>query len=235
MSAPDRLAVVYANDEQLAIRCDGDISILTPNANLLAGGTDGVFDASDPWTLTSASNDFEAQGVAVGNTVKLTSAVDQATSKKIQPWGGMAGVVMAVGSASGHSLTLRRLGLGDGEGLPPALGGLSGVTFSVETLAPQIEQASDELNRRCGIDPRSSRYAPPDVYDLRELNEACMLIVLLKKYGGDLKTENGAYPIKIKLLQDALAASLARLQVRWGALPDAPQPAPVQFGTRVGR
>lgn len=237
MSAPDYLATVYASDEDLAIRCDADISILTPNSNLLAGGSDGVFNSVDPWTLTSASNDFQAQGVVVGNTIKLLSAVDSSGSapKKVSPFGGSSGVLMAVGAIAGHSITLRRLGLGDGVGVPPGVTDLAGVTFSIETLAPQINQASDELNRRFGIDPRSAFNSPTGIYDVGVLKEACMLIVLIRKYIGDLRTKDGSYQDKIRELIAARDDVFARLMIRWGTTPDAPLPTPVQFGTRVSR
>jgi hypothetical protein len=133
-------------------------------------------------------------------------------------------------------MTLRRLGMPTGVGLPvaPAVG-YTAVSFAVETLGPQIEDASDEINRRFGIDPASSLRGPSAIYDLRELREACMLTVLLRKYTGDVRTKDGAFTLKIKELTRERDDSFARLQIRWGEAPDAPPPPLPVFGTRVGR
>ena len=40
MAAPDRLAIVYATDENLAIRASGDFAVLCPDWQKLAYGTD---------------------------------------------------------------------------------------------------------------------------------------------------------------------------------------------------
>lgn len=235
MPDPARLAIVYCNDEDLAIRAIGDYSVLAPNSNMLAAGVDGVIDPSDLWTLTSASNDFEAQGVASGCTVNLKSATLTGASKPSLPWGASGGL-FGVSSVSGHSMTLRRLGMPTGVGLPvaPAVG-FTTVQFAVETLAPQIEQASDEINRRYGIDPASSLRGPSEIYDLRELREACMLVVLVRKYTGDVRTKDGAFALKIKELTKERDDSFSRLLLRWGASPDAPVPPPPAFGMRCSR
>ena len=63
MSAADRLAVVYATDENIAVRASGDFSMLCPDWQKLAWGNDGVLAASAPWVLSSASVDFSGAGV----------------------------------------------------------------------------------------------------------------------------------------------------------------------------
>lgn len=235
MAGPSRLATVYAQDEDLAIRCDGDFAVLTPNSNLLASGDDGVFGMGNPWLLTSASNDFTVQGVAVGNIVKLTSVAQTPPAKPLLPWGASGGY-FAVGVVAANALTLRRIGLSDGLGFPPSPpGGATAVKFAIETLGPQIEQASDDINRRFGIDPASSTRAPANLYDLRELQEATMLTVLLRKYTSDVRTKDGAYPVKIREITAQLDATLARLSIRWGPSADVPPAPSPKFGMRCSR
>jgi hypothetical protein len=64
--------IVYATDEDIALRASTDFTALCPRDQVLAAGTDGVFAASDPWTLTSTSVDFAAFGLAPGLLARLT-------------------------------------------------------------------------------------------------------------------------------------------------------------------
>lgn len=226
MSNPVRLTTLYATDEDLAIRCNSDLDVLTPASNLLAYAADGVFGAGDRWTLTSATVDFAAQGVAAGNTLLITKP-----STLVAP----SGTPLAVESVSGSSVTLRRLGLAANVGQPPGpIAGATGVTFKVETLAPQIEQASDEINRRFGIDPASTTRAPSAIYDLRELQEATMLLVLIRQYTAVNRTKDGVYTPKLRDLAADRDAAFGRLQLRWGATPD-PVSVPSVFGMQIDR
>src|SRR5215831_10771516 len=68
------LSVVYAADEDLALRASADFAILCPKDQCLAYGTDGSF-GSDRWSLQSSSVDFSANGVASGQVVRLTQPV----------------------------------------------------------------------------------------------------------------------------------------------------------------
>src|SRR5690242_11932467 len=111
MAAPDRLATVYATDETIAIRASGDFTMLCPEWQKLAYGTDGTFAAGSPWVLTSASVDFAAVGVTAQHVVLLRKP---ATAFK------GSGELLAVDGASSAGLTLRRLGAGPGAGFPPA-------------------------------------------------------------------------------------------------------------------
>jgi hypothetical protein len=208
MSAPDRLAVVYATDENVAIRASGDFAMLCPDWQKLAAGTDGAFAPGAPWTLTTPSVDFVAAGVTAQHVVLLRKP---ATAFK------GSGELLAVDSASGGGLVLRRLGAGPGTGQPPApASGLVGVEFLVATLDPQIEEASFELNRRFGIDPNIAGRAPSDVYDLRDLRQACVLTVLARRYAAEARGPSGDFALKLAQITAELAEVLARLQLRWG-------------------
>lgn len=221
-----KLAVVYCTDEAIAIRCNSDHKVLTPNANVIAEATDGAFVADDPWTLRSEVVDFEAQGVEPGALINV--AGDHPVIKG-------SGVVFVAESVAGETASLRRIGMAAGLGQPPApAAGLAGVKFNVATLAPQIEQASDEINRRFGIDPAVASRSPEWAYDLRELEEATMLTVLLRQYTVDARTSDGDFPLKIREIKQALDAALSRLQVRWGPRGDSSAPSSV-FGMRVVR
>jgi len=107
ISAP--LSVVYATDENIALRDPDDFAALSPHHQCLARGTDGVIAAASPWTLTSATVNFATNGVASGNVVVLTL-------KNVFVASGEA---FAVDTVSGNSINLRRLGQATGVGQPP--------------------------------------------------------------------------------------------------------------------
>ncbi len=65
------IPIPYATDEDIALRASADFSLLCPRDQKVAAGSDGAFSTSDPWTLTSASADFNALGVAAGQVVQL--------------------------------------------------------------------------------------------------------------------------------------------------------------------
>lgn len=223
-----QLATVYCTDEAIAIRCNSDHQVLTPDANLIAEGSDGSFVSPDRWTLRSATVDFEAQGVKPGSLVAIR---DDGRDRRIKG----SGELLVADAVAGGTVTLRRIGMAGGKGQAPApADGLTDVKFSVSTLAPQIEQASDELNRRFGIDPAKASRDPSWIYDRRELEEATMLTVLLRQYTVDARTSTGDFPLKIKEIKQALDGALSRLQVKWGPRGDAAPPTSV-FGMRVIR
>lgn len=209
MSEPDSLSTVYASDENVAVRCSGDFAILAPDWQKVAYGTDGAFAPGIPWTLTSASVDFEAAGVSSGHVVVLR--------KPSSTFKG-SGELLAVETASGAALSLRRIGAKAGAGAPPAPNsGLVGVEFVIATLAPQIEEASFELNRRFSIDPAVAGRTPSDLYDLRELRQACVLSVLARRYAAETRGDRGDFALKLQQAQDELSEVLARLELRWAA------------------
>lgn len=205
------LATVYATDENLAVRAPGDFQALCPDWQVLARGADGAFSSGAPWVLTSTGTDFGAQGVAAGMVVALTGP--KAAFRG-------SGELLAVESVAGSSVTLRRVGALAGTGLPPGAGGLSGVTFQVATLGPQIEEASFDLNRRFNIDPAIPGRAPADVYDLRDLRQATVLTVLRSRYQADQRGERGDWPRKAAAMDQELSEVLARLSIRWSHAPD---------------
>ena len=62
-------------------------------------------------------------------------------------------MLLAIDSVLGTSLTLRRLHKDLNVGQPPApAAGLTNVTFTINTLDPQTEEASFDIKRRFGID-----------------------------------------------------------------------------------
>lgn len=208
MAAPDRLAIVYATDENLAIRASGDFAVLCPDWQKLAYGTDGAFAAGSPWVLTSASVNFVAAGVTAQHVVLLR--------KPTTVFKG-SGELLAVDSASPAGLTLRRLGAGLNLGHPPApAAGLTNVEFTIVTLDPQIEEASFDLNRRFGIDPNVAGRSPGDVYDLRDLRQACVLTVLAQRYAAETRGDQGDFALKLTQVKQELTEVLARLTLLWG-------------------
>lgn len=204
----------YCTDEDVAVYSPGDVEILTPAGATLAAGTDGVFDALTPWTLTSASVDFEAQGVAAGMLVVLKGGTNGGEG------GGQtikgSGVHFAVGSVATTSLTLRRIGFPDGVGQPPGpAAGATAIDFRVCSLSPQIGQASDQLNRLYGIDAASLCHTVDDLRDRKDLELATVLTVLINQYGMGTRTGDGDFAAKLKTLEARLAAVTSRVQIRW--------------------
>jgi hypothetical protein len=223
--------ISYATDEDLVLRASADFSLLCPRDQKLASGTDGLFDASDRWTLMSPSVDFAAQGLAAGQVVQLLGP----TTTFKPP--GEALVVAAVGP---NRVLLRRKGQSAGVGHPPApAGGIMNVEFLAATLAPQIARASYDLDRRYGIDDLIDGRRPGDLYDPREVREAVVLTVLMKQYR-DMSREGGsparddAFAAKARLVKQELDELLARVVVHWGAAPMG-GPAATRFSSRLAR
>jgi hypothetical protein len=208
MSASAQLTTVYATDENIAIRASGDFAVLCPDWQKLAYGTDGAFGPGAPWVLTSASVGFAAAGVSAQHIVRLT--------KPSTAFKG-SGELLAVDSATGSAITLRRLGGALNAGQPPApAAGLSGVEFLIATLDPQIEEASFDLNRRFMIDPNVAGRSPSDIYDLRDLRQACVLAVLVQRYAAEVRGNQGDFALKLTQVRQELGEVLARLELRWG-------------------
>lgn len=226
MSSEAKLSTVYCTDEDIYVRCYGDFATLVPKDQVLAMGADGAFAADDPWTLTSASNDFGAQGIAVGHVFQLTGPV---TSFK----GG--GTKFAVGAVAGNSVTLRVCGKPDGIGMPPSpAGGLTGVSFIARTFDPQIEDVSYQINQRFGIDEAWALSAPNLIYDLRVLRQATALSVLVRAYTCDARSKDGDFAAKLGRFKQDLSDAMAIAQVRWNQATDTPPPTSL-FRTRISR
>lgn len=225
------LTTVYANDEDVALRAAGDFALLCPRDQKVAAGGDGAFAASGRWTLTSASVDFEASGLAAGQVVQLLGP----TSAFRPP-----GESLVVVAAASGALTLRRKGQAAGVGLPPGpIGGLGGVEFLVATLGPQLEAASYDLNRRYGIDDLVSGRRSSDLYDPREVRDATVLTVLYRQYSA-MSREAGnprdALAAKAQQSKAELEELLGRVIVHWlpAVGPGGPA-ATSRFSTRLAR
>jgi len=226
MSLSDRVSIVYASDEDVAVRAAGDFVVLAPAWQKLAHGADGAFAVGDPWTLASPSTDFESAGVGPGHVVQLR--------KPSSTFKG-SGELFAVASASGRSVTLRRIGMDAGRGAPASpAGGLTGVEFLVATLGPQVEEASFELNRRFGIDPGLPGRSPADLLDARDLRRACVLIVLALRYASEARSDEGDFALKLRQAEAELADALSRLELRWGPAGSDRRPSDA-FRTRIER
>lgn len=224
-NATGRLEVVYASDEHVAIKARGDYAALCPKWQTLAAVADGVIDASDHWTVTSAAVDFEARGVAVGNVAVF--------SKPANLFNGRADL-FAVEAVAGPSLTVRRLGEPAGRGQPPAAQGATGIALDVPTMGAQVEDASFALNAKWGIDPAVPGRRPSDAYDLRVLRRACVLRVLYDAYASDLKGENGEFSTKLRQVVSEMREVDGQLTLRWGPKGDSQPPSSI-FSMRLVR
>jgi hypothetical protein len=207
-SLPEATTPVYATDEDIAVRAGGDFVTLCPPWQQMAAGQDGVLSAGPPWTLTSASVDFGSNGVAPNQVVLFTAP------KTAFPGGGM---LLAVDTVAGNSVTLRRLHKDVGIGQPPCpAAGLSAVSFLINTLDPQTEEASFDIKRRYGIDENIVDRTSSWMYDLRDLRMATVLQVLHDRYTAEARTDRGDFARKIALIKAQLSEVLDRVQVRWG-------------------
>jgi hypothetical protein len=218
-----------------AMCCDEDVAILDPIgfANLapgsqdLAAGTDGVFAEGERWTLTSATADFAAQGVAAGCVVALTKP--QVSFR--QPGGDLYGVA----GVSGTSVALRKLGRASGVGQPPApAAGLEGVEFRVVSFAPQVEDESTEVRRSYDLDD-DARGLAKLMEAGEELRRLAALRVLRWAYTTTQALKDTDAEAKLGLWTTGLKDLTARLQLRWGDR-DAPTAPPTgsPFGTTEG-
>jgi hypothetical protein len=207
-SVPAQTTPVYATDEDIAVRAGMDFVALAPASQRMAGGTDGAILPADLWTLTSPTAPFLANDVHANQVVWLSGP-------KTQYPGG--GIILAIDSIQANSITLRRLHKDLGQGDPPApAAGLAGITFVVNTLDPQIEEAAYDLKRRYGIDETVLIQSSANMYDLRDLRMAVVLAVLQARYIQEARGDRGDFPRKIGLLTAQLASVLERVEVRWG-------------------
>lgn len=229
----DRLATVYATDEQIAIRAAGDYSLLAPEDQAIAAGTDGVISSGDLWTLSSTAVNFETQGLAVGNVVTLKHNTNRTAY-------GPSGDRFAVDSVSGSTVTLKRLGQASGVGQPAApTAGLTSIIFNAVTFYPQTEDASWQINRRYGIDENSLiGKTPADLADQRDLRTLCVLTVLhglyvAKARGGN--AQGAEWWQKAKAIKDDMDRVEARISIRWGAQDAPTRSSSTMFSGRIGR
>ena len=223
---PAQTTPVYATDEDVAAFIGGDFVTLCPPWQQCAQGIDGVFAAGTPWTLTSASVNFQANGVSPNQVVQLTAPKAQYPG---------SGALFAVDTILGNTITLRRLHQDLNVGQPPApAGGLSAVAFAINTLFPQLEEASFSLKRRFGIDENVTYRSSQWVYDLRDLRMATVFHVLLDRYAFESRGDKGDFAIKIERVRARLDDVLSRVQVRWGAQGNSAPPSTV-FSCKITR
>ncbi len=225
-SLPEQTIPVYCTDEDILVRAGGDFIMLCPPWQQMAAGTDGVFAPGNPWVLNSASVNFAANGVSSNQVAWLTAPKTQ------YPGGGQ---LLAIDSISGNSITLRRPHKDLYVGQPPApSAGLTGVTFTINTLDPQSEEASFDIKRRFGIDENITDRTSSWIYDLRDLRMATVLSVLYDRYMQENRAEQGDFQNKIRRIRQQLDDVLARVQVRWGPFGNSAEPSTL-FGCKLSR
>ncbi len=205
---PEQTSPVYATDEDIAVRAGGDFITLCPSWQQMAYGIDGLFSPDTPWVLNSTATNFAANNVAPNQVVWLSQPKSQF------PGGG---VLLAIDSVLGASLTLRRLHKDLNVGQPPGPAvGLTNVTFTINTLERQAVEASFDLKRRFGIDENIVERTSSWIYDLRDLRMATVLSVLLARYTQEARSEKGDFSRKLEQIKVELNQVLDRVQVRWG-------------------
>jgi hypothetical protein len=220
------LGIVYCTDEDVALRACGDFQALCPPSQLLASGTDGAFLAGAPWFLTSASVDFAASGIARGHVVQITGP---------RPFVMGQGPLFGVDSANASGVVLRRLGQATGVGMPPGpAAGMTGISFAIATVGPQIESCSYDANQQFGIDPAIAVKSPSWLYDQRNLQQWVVLSVLRRLYGTEARTKEGDFPQKLKQVGQDLDDLKDRLVIRWGPAGESEE-ARTSFGARYRR
>jgi hypothetical protein len=227
--------IVYATDEDIALRASADFAALCPKDQVLACGSDGVFSSTDPWTLTSVTVDFAAFGLTPGQVARLTKPTTSF---------GAAGELFAIAAVATGAITLRRKGQPAGVGQPPSpAAGLTGVEFSIRTLGPQIALASYDIDRRFGIDNAVIGCRVIDLCDPCQLKEAVVLSVLARQYldqsrqfSGAADTPDDWYAAKAKLAKAELDDVLDRLALKWNSADLASRGvATTRFSTRISR
>ena len=223
--------LIYATDEDVAVRSSADFSLLCPRDQKRAWGADGQFAAEDRWVLSSPSVDFAAYGVAPGDVVLLTQPAAVFKSP---------GELLVADSVDASGVRLRRKGQASGVGSPPGPpAGVAQVEFAVPTLGPQIARACEELNRRYGVDDLVVGLRPSDLFDPREVREATVLTVLYHQYldmSRGSSAGNDAFLAKAQLYKQELDDLLSRIAVHWESIPGGKAGVTAyRFGTRLSR
>ena len=197
----------------------------------MASGIDGYFNAGYPWILNSPSNVFDQQGCVAQMVVQLTGPQTAFRG---------SGQFFAIDSALGSALTLRRIDQPLNAGMPPApAAGLTGVSFIVNTLNPQIENATRDIKSRYGIDEmvfyRASLWMYQGVEDLyRDCRDVTVLETLYQRYQHEARVDKGDFAKKAKTFKQEFEESMNQVQIRWGPFGNS-QPPATKFGTRFAR
>jgi hypothetical protein len=208
-TSPSETTPVYCTDEDIAVLCFADYYTLAPKDQVIAVGSDGVFLNTDLWTLNSASVDFNAQQLAVGNVVTLTGPTGTFSG---------SGVKFAVAAVNPNQVTLRRIGKPPAWGQPASpIGGITGVSFVVRTFSPQIEYASYQIKKQFGIDENNALISSSQLYDQRELQQVTVLWTVVDAYRTDTRSKEGDFAIKLKRYETQLTAVLDRMMVKWNS------------------
>jgi hypothetical protein len=216
----------YCEDEDIAVRAGGDYIELCPQWQQMAAGTDGYFTAGSPWVLNSTLTNFAANGVQPNQVVYLSGPKSQ------YPGGG---VLLAIDSVSGTSITLRRLYKDLNVGQPPApAAGLTNVEFAVNTLDPQSASSSFDIKRRYGIDETIVNRTSSWIFDLMDLRMATVLTVLAERYLQETRNDRGDFPKKAMAIKIELQSVLDRVQVRWGPFGNSAEPSTL-FSCKLSR
>ena len=222
---PAPLEIVYATDEDVFRLYPDQFPMLVPSSQVRAAGNDGVFQAGERWTLESESVQFLGR-VSGGMVIELVKV-----SGRPFHWPA-SGLYMAIETVTLNSVILANIGEELGVGEPPGpVGGLEGVEFFVRTLYPQIEDASFELNRRYGIDPRIPSRMPTDLYEIRDLRRACIQMVVEDRIASAVRSDDDRLAKLLEVVRSQIKKSEERLGVRWNDHPEDFSP----FGTRVDR
>jgi hypothetical protein len=219
----------FCSDEDIARRAEADYMLLAPRSQRMAYGIDGAFSPSNVWTLTSATNNFVTQKVVSNMIVCLTAAIPKG-------FYAATGTLFAIDSVSSAGATLRGIGLGTGDGLPPSpAGGLTGVEFRIFTLQPQIVTQTYDLYQRFGIDPNFALLAPSNLYDPTELIEAAVLGVLRKQYAAMSREPDDTFARKAKDHANAMNEVLDRIVVKMQGQTSPTENILSRFSTRLTR
>ena len=229
-NVPSQPIQKLCSDEDILIHAGSDYAVLVYPWEQLAQGVDGAFANGLPWVLTSATVDFEANGVAANNVVQLKA-----------PKGvyGTGGHFLAVESVSGNSVTLRRPYKASGVGQPPAPeSGLTAVEFNICTFASMISEATYELYQRYSMDENVAavgiQRSPAWVYDPQVFRVAAAYWVLLERYTQEARSSKGDFDLKVARFQQKLADAIGRITVRWGPT-GASQESTTVFSSRLCR
>jgi hypothetical protein len=220
--ASTMLAAVYATDEDIFNEGPADFAVIVPTSNIMAQGSDGGLGTPDNWTLTSASNNFAAQGITAGMVVEFSG-----TGFSLRQY-------LAIETVTSTTLGLRRCGMASGVGIPPVNQVTTGLTFKVATLKPQIENTAFALNEKFSVDPSIVYRTPSDIYDVRIFRRLTALRVLYLLYMALNRSKNGDFADKQKHYENEYMQELASATLRWGPKGTSQEPT-TRFATRVGR
>ena len=201
-------ATALCTDEAIAIRVGGDFVAICPKGQKLADEQDGVING---WNLTSSTaGDFSVRGVTAGMMVNLAT---YSSTKPINE-------LLVVDVVNTTTITLRRQGFASGVGDPPGSpSALTAVSFTIVTMAPQIESVSFSLDREYGIDDLVTGRRNLDLYNPREAEMACVLETACRLYFAAWRAaQNDTFFAKAKALQEEMKELKDRVLIHWIAI-----------------